>query len=49
MMTTWTRDDNFKDGDRCAQAPDDDEVGEEYGGPGEAVGEGSSNREHLVK
>ena len=48
-MITWTKENNFQDCDRCAQAPDDDEVCEENAGPGEAVGEGSSHREHLVK
>ena len=49
MMITWTKDDNLQDGDCCAEAPDDDQVGEENAGPGESVGEGSGHREHLVK
>ena len=49
LKITWTKEDDFKDSNRHAHSPNDDDIRELGGGPRQAVGEGSGNREHLVK
>ena len=48
-LLTITEADCIQNCQPCADAPNGDEVGEDGDGPGQVVGEGPEDREHLVK